>query len=133
MTETVLQNMGLKPHQARNNLEIWNLSQGSDVQLNTTLAYDLLVKHVLHGRFCIDYHDTCIDYDPEVVFSVWSNQKPVKADRPLNDGYYRSETSMSPYQYFLTTGLATERLKLLYPEEYAAAMIAVDRILMQKV
>ena len=132
MTESVLQNMGLKPHQARNNLEMWNLTQGSDIQIDTILAYDVLVKHVLNGHFCIDFHERCFKYDAEVVLSTWSYQKPVKGDRPVNDGYYRSETAMSPYEYFLTTGLATERLKLVYPEEYNAAMLQVDRVLMQK-
>jgi hypothetical protein len=111
---------------------MWQLTQNLNIPLKTTMAINSNEKLVLPGNFVIDYHDQCYKYDPEVVISTWSTKQPYQDNRPINDGYYRTETALTIYEYFLSTGLATERLKILYPEDYAKAQIEVDRQLIRQ-
>jgi len=127
----VLVNMGLTPRYCRNNLTMWQLTENLKIPIKTTMTVNSREKLVLSGNYVIDYHDNCIKYPPEVVTSTWSLKEPYLEYRPVNDGYSRTETAQTVYDYFLTNGLATERLKILYPEEYANAQIEIDQRLIK--
>lgn len=127
----ILANMSLTPQHCRNNLDMWQLTEGLTIPIKSTMTINTNEKLVLEGNYVIDYHDQCIKYPPEVVLGTWSLKPPYVDYRPVNDGYNRTETALTIYDYFLTTGLTTERLKILYPEDYAKAQIEIDRRLIR--